>query len=227
MNRTPHLDQHYEAELQGLTDHLERAGRRAEAMLRDAVLALLDRDERLARTVIEVDRDLNRLEVEVDKLAVNLLARRSPVGADLRLVTSALKCVIDMERVGDLAVNIAKRSLDLPASGVLPPPAEIPRLAHGTIELFGRAIRSLSERDAVLARTIRTEDRRLDDLNRAVFRRMIDHAKDHPAELEHAFGYTSVSRHLERVGDHAANIAEMVVFLVEGKVLRHAPHEES
>ena len=221
MHRTPHLDAHYEAELQALALHLVKTGTRAEAMARDAVRALLDRDAALARSVVAMDRDLDRLELETDQICIHLLARRSPVGSDLRLVTTALKVVIDMERIGDLAVNIAKRSLELaPEPGIEPTP-EVEALADGAVDLCSRAMRALNNRDADAARALAAEDQKLDDLNRAVFHRMIGFAKDHNDQLERALAYTSVSRYLERIADHSVNIAEMVVYLVEGKVVRH------
>jgi phosphate transport system protein len=221
MHRTPHVDQHYEAEIQYLSTHLVKTGVRAEGMIRDAVRALLDRDAALARSVVVVDRELNRLEVETDDLCVRLLARRSPVGADLRLVTCALKVVIDMERIGDLASNIAKRSLEINDQPGLEATREVEELGSAAVDLTSRAIRALHDRDPKAARAVKLEDRRLDELNKQVFTQMIHLAKDHPDQLERALAFTSVSRHLERVGDHAANIAEMVVYLVEGKVVRH------
>ena len=152
------------------------------------------------------------------------MARRAPVGEDLRLVTCALKTVVDMERIGDLAVNVAKRYLELNAGGPgLEPTPEILALTRGALDITRRAMGALQNRDGAAARTIRTEDSRIDDLNRAVFQQMILVAKDHSDQLERAIAYTSIARYLERVADHAVNIAEMVVFLIEGKVIRHAP----
>ncbi len=225
MHRTPHVDANYEAELQAIMLHLVKTGTRAEGMVRDAVRALLERDAHLARSVVATDMELDRLEVESDELCMRLLARRTPVGGDLRLVTCALKVVIDMERIGDLAVNIAKRALDLMGEPGLEPTPEVEQLAAGALNHCSRAVRALQNRDATAARAIKAEDSSLDELNRAVFTRMIAFAKDHHDQLERALAYTSISRYLERVADHAVNIAEMVVFLVEGKVLRHQAPE--
>jgi phosphate transport system protein len=223
----PHVDRVYEAELQHLGERLLSTAHRAEDMVKEAVRALQNRDPELARAVVRQDGDLDRLEVETDQLCVAMLARRSPVGEDLRFVTAALKCVIDLERIGDLAGNIAKRAVEIMAVEGLEPPGEVVELQSGTVELVSKAVRALETRDAALAREVKAQDNRLDKLNKEVFRRMIAHAKDHPEALEGAFAYTSVSRYLERVGDHAVNVAEMVVFLVEGKVVRHAPMERA
>jgi phosphate transport system protein len=218
---TPHLDQFYEAEIRLLDNHLVKTGNRAEGMIREAVDAFVGRDLKLARSVVTVDAELNQLEVEADELCVRLLARRSPVGQDLRLVTCALKCVIDLERIGDLSANIAKRTIELGDHPNVPVPNHVQQLAQAAVDLTHRALQALYDRDADAARAVMAEDRSLDELNREIFREMLLFAKDHQQQIEEAFAYTSVSRHLERVGDHAVNIAEMVVFLVEGKVVRH------
>lgn len=224
MQRLPHIDQQYEAEVQALTSALVTMGLHAESQIGDAVRALVDRDPNLARQVVKNDRDLNRMENETDLLCIKLMARRAPVGEDLRLVTCALKAVVDMERIGDLAVNVAKRYLELNAGGPgLEPTPEVLALTQGALDITRRAIGALQNRDGAAARLIRTEDSRIDDLNRAVFQQMIIVAKDHSDQLERAIAYTSIARYLERVADHAVNIAEMVVFLIEGKVIRHAP----
>ncbi len=224
MQRLPHIDQQYESEVQALTSALVTMGLHAESQIGDAVRALVDRDPDLARQVVKNDRDLNRMENETDLLCIKLMARRAPVGEDLRLVTCALKAVVDMERIGDLAVNVAKRYLEINAGGPgLEPTPEVLALTQGALDITRRAMGALQNRDGAAARTIRTEDSRIDDLNRAVFQQMILVAKDHGDQLERAIAYTSIARYLERVADHAVNIAEMVVFLIEGKVIRHAP----
>lgn len=224
MNRLPHLDSQYEAELASLYGSMVKTGLHAEGMIRDSVRALLDRDPALARNVMATDREVNRLEIDTDELAVKLMVRRAPVGEDLRLVMCALKVVVDMERIGDLAANIAKRYLEIHAHGPgLEPTDDMVKLAQASVEVTRRAMESLQRRDAASARILKTEDGKIDDLNRAVFQQMIVVAKDHADQLERAIAYTSIARYLERVADHAVNIAEMVVFLAEGKVIRHAP----
>jgi phosphate transport system protein len=221
MRLTPHVDPHYEADLRVLRNQLARTGLRAVGMVRDALRALTERDMSLARSVVAHDRELDLLETEADRLCLNVLARHAPVGADLRFVTAALKVDIDMERVGDLAVNIAKRTLDIGIQPGLEPVSEIRRLGEGAVDLVGRAVQALQDRDAGAALRVKQDDPALDALNRAVFERMIEIAKRDRDELERALAYTSVARHFERIADHAVNIAEHVVFVVEGRVLRH------
>jgi phosphate transport system protein len=197
----------------------------AEDLVKDAVQALLDGNEELAKEVMARDEELDQLEIEVDALCIRLLARRAPVAGDLRLVTCALKMVTDMERMGDLASNIAKREVRNIGEGEnrLPIPEVVAELAELTLALIRRAIEAMELRDATVAREVRHDDRRLDKLNRKTFKRMIEHGRNDPEHLDQAIAWTSVSRHLERIGDHAVNIAEMVVYLVEGKVVKHTP----
>lgn len=220
--QTPHLDQAYEEELRHLSVQLSRTAVRAEQMLRDAVRALMSRDTALARQVMDTDRELDRLEVELDKLCIVMLARRSPVGEDLRLVLTALKSDVDMERIGDLAGHVAERAIELSAGTGISAPPEVLELANGSVELVGRAMKALADRDGEAARAVIVDDRKLDNLHGSVIRRMIQIAKDHPDQLERSIAWSSVSRQLERAADHACNIAEMTVFLAEGQVLRHA-----
>jgi phosphate transport system protein len=219
--QTPHLDAVYEQEIQAIRMRLARTGARAEQMVREAVRALLERDPALARRVINTDRELNQLEVELDHECVLLLARRSPVGEDLRLVMSALKADVDMERIGDLAVHVAERAIELsrgPGVEALP---ELVELAGRSSEHVERAMRALAEKDGTLARDVITYDQQLDVLHGAHMRRIIQVAKDHPDQLDRTLAWSSVSRNLERISDHACNIAEMAVFLAEGQLLRH------
>ena len=211
MLRTPHLDQQYEHELEQITAHLLKMGNRAEAMVHDAVRALLDRDLGLARKVIGSDDELDRLEVETDALCVALMARRSPVGGDLRLVTCALKIVTDLDRPAS-ELNTSS------GIEVLPEVAELARVASDEL---GQAMTALRKRDSAAAVQLQRGDKQVDEANRLAFDRLIHIAKDHPDQFERALAITSVCRHLERVGDHAVNIGEMVVYLVSGQMVRH------
>jgi phosphate transport system protein len=219
--QTPHLDAIYEQEIQAIRTRLARTGARAEQMVRDSVRALLDRNPALARQVMATDRELNQLELELDYECVVLLARRSPVGEDLRLVLTALKADVDMERIGDLAVHVAERTIELTASPGIEALPELVELAERSAVHVERAMRALGEKDGIAAREVIGYDKQLDVLHGDHMRRIIQVAKDHPDQLERALAWSSVSRHLERISDHACNIAEMVVFLAEGQVVRH------
>jgi len=222
MLKTPHIDHRYQGELEAIRTALLRMGNRAEGMIRDAARAMQVRDLALARSVVSVDAELDKLEVETDALCVNLMARRAPVGADLRLVTCALKIVTDLERIGDLAVNVAKRTLDISNGPGLEVPPEVRQLADQVLAELQAALEALRDQDANRARRLRETDRSVDASHRRAFDRLIRVAKDHPEQFERALAMTNVCRNLERVGDHAVNIAEMVVYQVEGTVVRHA-----
>jgi phosphate transport system protein len=224
MLHTPHLDLVYERELSRLSRHVHAMADHAEKMVRDAVLALMSRDERLAAEVVEADARLDEMEIVADQLCVELMAKRAPVGRDLRLCTATLKMVTDIERIGDLAVNIGRRVCEL---GPQPLPEEVAMLARSAVEELGLALQALRSRDPALARQLRDRDEGTDECNRAAFQRVIGLASGETGEDAPGFEYllatTSVCRHLERIGDHSVNLAEMVVFLVEGRTLRHQP----
>jgi phosphate transport system protein len=221
MVQTPHLDRTYERELATITAETAHMADRAERMVRDAVRAASTNDQALAQRVIDGDNALDEQETLLDRLCVQLMARRAPVGGDLRLVTGTLKLVTDLERIGDLAVNIAKRTARLdPEIGL---PSEVTALADAALDELALALRALVERDAVAARSVRGWDASTDACNRAAFDRLIRLGQQRPDKFDAILSLTNVCRHLERIGDHAVNVAEMVVFVVDGKVLRHQP----
>ncbi|MFN7142984.1 MAG: phosphate signaling complex protein PhoU [Myxococcota bacterium] len=219
-----HLDSKYDTELKELGVHMQRMAVRAESMVRDAIRALLDRDAELARAVIRTDRELDKLELEADEMSLRMLARRSPFGEDLRFVTVNLKIVTDLERMGDLAVNIAERSLELMQGSGLLPGREVQDLADAALTEVSEALRAYQTRDSAMARAVLGNDRNVDALNRAAFELLIRIAHERPDEFDRALALTSVCRYLERVADHATNVAEMVVFLVEAEDVRHQGH---
>jgi len=216
-----HLDSRYDTELNELSVHMTRMAVRAESMVRDAIRALLTRDAELARAVIRVDRELDRLEMEADEMSLRMLARRAPFGEDLRFVTVNLKIVTDLERMGDLAVNVAERSLELMQGSGLFAGREVEELAAAATDEVSDALRAYRTRDCTLARAVLGNDRNVDALNRTAFQTLIRIAHERPDEFDRALALTSVCRYLERVADHATNIAEMVVFLVEAEDVRH------
>ena len=219
MNR--HTDTQYESELATLASHVNLMSARAEGMVSNSVRALFTRDAALARSVVEQDADLDRLEKESDRRCLNILARRSPVGEDLRFVTAVFKVVTDLERIGDLAVNIAERGLDLAGSVGIDAGPEVEALAAKVTVQLAEAVRAFAERDAVAARGLYAEDALIDSMNRAAFSSLLGVARSHPDQIERALAISSICKHLERIGDHAVNIGEHAVFLVEGHDVRH------
>jgi phosphate transport system protein len=196
---------------------------RAESMVRRAVRSVVERDAELGRAVIETDAELDRLEVEIDRACVRCLALRQPVGRDLRLVTSMLKVVTDLERIGDLAVNVARRGLELTNGTGVQPNLELVRMGELAGDMVRIAADAFVSGDPEVAVNLRSRDLEVDRLNRESFDRWLEAMSAHPSQAERALALTSISRHLERIADHAVNVGAMVVFLVEGRDVRHAP----
>jgi phosphate transport system protein len=196
---------------------------RAESMVRRAVRSVVDRDPELGRAVIQTDIELDRLEVEVDRACLRCLALRQPVGRDLRQVTTVLKMVTDLERIGDLAVNIARRGIELAASGGLQPSLDLVRMGELAADMVRAAADAFVSDDPELAAGLRIRDAEVDRLNAEVVQRWLEVMTAHPSQAERALALTSISRYLERIADHAVNLGEMVIFLVEGRDVRHAP----
>ena len=194
---------------------------RGESMTRQAVRSVMDRDPHLARSVVKLDADMDRLEVDIDRRCLGCLALRHPVGHDLRLITTVMKMVTDLERIGDLAVNIAERGLDLTGGSGVEPDARLLRMGDLAADMIRAAADAFVQGDAALARTLHQRDREVDALNREAFGRWIEAMAAHPDQASRALALTSISKHLERVADHAVNLGEMVIFLVEGEDVRH------
>ncbi len=196
---------------------------RAESMVRRSVRSVVERDAELGRAVIETDVELDRLEVEVDRACLRCLALRQPVGRDLRFVTTTLKMVTDLERIGDLAVNIARRGLELGAGTGLQPSGELVRMGELSADMVRAAADAFVSDDPELAAGLRARDAAIDRLNAEAVQRWLEVMAAHPSQVERALALTSISRYLERIADHAVNLGEMVIFLVEGRDVRHAP----
>ncbi len=215
---------HFQRELDRLRKRLLEIGSMVEEAVDRSIRALLDRDQALARETITGDTRIDRAEVEVEEDCLKLLALYQPVAGDLRLVASVLKINNDLERMGDLAVNIAERvevlaGLDMVA-GVS---EDLELLARKSRDALRRSLDSFTRQDTALAREICSRDDEVDDLNRKIIERLKDVMRNDREHVDAALQLFSISRHLERIADHATNIAEDVVYLVEGQIVRH-PH---
>jgi len=189
--------------------------------LRLAVQAVDRRDPALARQVIEKDRLVDHDEVSIEEECLKLLALHQPVANDLRFIIAVLKLNNDLERIGDLAVNIAERALFLSSQVRLDMPYNFSGIAEKTQAMLHQSIDALINLDADLARKVGIADDEVDTINREAFQRVTAMIKAHPDELDSLIALLSVSRYLERVADHASNIAEDVLYLVEGRIVRH------
>jgi phosphate transport system protein len=164
---------------------------------------------------------MDRLEVEIDRLCLTFLADRHPVGTELRTITTILKMVTDLERIGDLSVNVAERGLELSSGTGIEPGMDMPRMAELAADMVRLAADAFLGGDPVLAREILRRDREVDELNRLAFEKWLRHMAAYPDQVDRAVALSSMSKYLERIADHACNLAEMVVFLVEGRDVRH------
>jgi len=210
-----------EKELHELKDKLLRIGALVETQLDRSIKSLVERDTLLAKVVINADHEVNTLEVEIDEECIRLLALRQPEAGDLRFVTTAMKIVTDLERMGDLAVDISERALELNEEPILKPYIDIPRMARAASEMLREALDAFVNKDAELAWKVLDKDDFVDDLNKQIFRELLTYMIEDPHTISRAIRISYISKYLERVADHATNIAEMVVYLVEGKMIRH------
>ncbi len=216
-----HTDKRYEEELKKLREEILYMGGLVEDQIQKAVKSLVDRDSELARVIIERDHEVNRLDVEIDEVCIRLLALHQPAGKDLRFITTGLKITTDLERIGDMAVNICERALELNQEPQLKPYIDIPRMARIAQRMIRESLDAFVREDTDLALKVCKDDEEIDQLNSQIFREVISFMIEDPHTVSRAMMISSVSKYLERIADHATNIAEMVVFMVKGKSIRH------
>jgi phosphate transport system protein len=216
-----HTDREYEAELRRLREQLLLMGAKVEEAIAASIEALVERDSEMARRTIEIDHQVNRLEVETDDLCLRVLAKRQPVASDLRFITIAIKMVTDLERIGDLAVNISERVIELNADPPLKPYVDLPKMAETAQGMVRDALDAFVNRDADRARRVIERDATVDAYYAQIFRELLTYMMEDPRNIQRATRVQSIAKYLERIGDHATNLAEMVVFMVKGKDIRH------
>jgi phosphate transport system protein len=212
---------HFEQELEELKKKLLTMASHAETSVTRAVKALADRDDDLARRVKEDDNILDRFEIELDEIAINLLAK-APLASELRLITVAMKASHDLERVGDEATTIARRVIELNQEPPLATMVDIADMAHQGLQLLRQAIEAFVNRDTVNARAIIPRDKAIDSLNKQLQRECASYMIEKPATISRCLNLMTISKSLERIADHAKNIAEEVVYLYEGRDIRHS-----
>ena len=216
-----HTDRTYEQHLAQLRTSVLEMGGLVEDQIGQAVTALIGRDEALARATVARDHTVNRFDVEIDELSLKLLALHQPAARDLRLITTALKITTDLERIGDMATHIAERAIELVAEPQIKPYVDIPRMARISERLIRQSLDAFVREDTDLALQVCRDDQEVDDLNSQIFREAISFMIEDPHTITRAMKISSISKYLERIADHATNIAEMVIFMVKGKSIRH------
>ena len=217
---------HFEDEMQALKNRLLEMGALVEDRVHRAVHSLIDRKVEEAEVIISADRAINELHIEIDDRCLKLLATQSPLAVDLRLITSAMKINSDLERIGDQAVNGAENVVKILPHPPLKPLIDIPRMAEIAEKMTRDALDSFVRRDPALARDVLRRDDEVDQLKDQVFRELLTYMMADPGTIQRALCLILISRNLERVADHATNIAEDVIFLVEAKDVRHHHLEE-
>jgi phosphate transport system protein len=221
VERKPHIDRHYEEALQELHHKVLEMGGFVERQIADAVRSLVARDPEAARLTIERDKTVNRMDVEIDELCLRLLALHQPTARDLRFITTALKITTDLERTGDMAENICERAIELSQEPLLKPLIDIPRMASIGQRMLRESLDAFVREDVDLALKVCQDDDEVDQLTSQVFRELITFMVEDPHTITRALRLMFVSKYIERVADHATNIAEMVIFMVKGKSIRH------
>jgi phosphate transport system protein len=211
----------FDEELQRLKDKILKMGSMVEEAIKNSIQALVERDNTLAVNVIDNDRVVNTLDVEIDEEAIRLIALRQPKASDLRFITMAMKITTDLERMGDLAVNIAERALELNDEPILKPYIDIPKMRSIAQRMTQDALDAFVRKDKHLARDVIIRDDEVDDLKHIVLHELALFMVQDPTTVTRAMKISFVAQYLERIADHATNIAEMVIYLVEGKIIRH------
>jgi phosphate transport system protein len=216
-----HTNRQYEEELRKLRNNLLKMGGTVERQIADAVQATVNRDSAMAQRVIAADAEVNRMDIEVEELCIKLLALRQPAARDLRFITTGLKINVDLERIGDLAVNIAERALELNQEPMVKPFLDIPRMATLAQSMVKDSLDAFTREDCALAEDVIRRDDQVDQLNYQIFRELLSYMAEDARTIGRGTRILFVSRYLERIADHATAIAEMVVFMVKGKTIRH------
>jgi len=214
-----------EKDLDKIKEQILKMGSFVEEAIRRSIQALVDRDRDLAISVIDGDAIVNNFDVEIEEECIRFLAIWQPGGSNLRMVTTAIKIITDLERMGDLAVDVSERTVELNDEPPLKPYVDIPRMAEAAQKMLKDSLDAFIARDADLAVRVCEADDLVDNLNQQIFNELLVYMLQDPKNISRAVRLTYITKYLERIADHATNIAEMVVYMVQGKVIRHTACE--
>jgi len=212
---------HFVEELEQLKTKLLEMSAIVESSIQRSISAVTQKDRNAAEEVFRTETRINAIEIEIDEFAINLLALNQPMAADLRLIVAALKINTDLERMGDLAVNIAQRGVSLMEGPVVKPMIDIPHIAGLVQSMVRKALDAFVHRDADLARSVLSSDDAVDNMRTACYHELVSFMEQDPQHIQQALALLSITRNLERIADHSTNIAEDVLFLVKGVDVRH------
>ena len=214
-------ERHFDKEEERLKETILRMGSAVEAAIVDALRALTERDPDVAREVLDRDEEIDQLELEIDRICTDIIALYQPAARDLRFVIAALKISPELERIGDLAGNISERAIELVEEPQLKPFIDIPRMATIAREMVKESLDALVRLDADAAREVIKRDDGVDELMEQLFRELMSYMLEDPRTISRALRLMMVAKYIERIGDGATNICEMIVYLVEARVIRH------
>ena len=223
---TKDMQRFFDTELEDLKKQLLLMGALVESQLQDAVEALTKRNSDLSIRIVEHDLSVDTLDVEIEEACLRLLALHQPAASDLRFITTTMKISMELERMSDLAVNIAERAIELNEEPQLKPYIDIPRMAEWASLMVRECLDAFVNRDAELARKVCRSDDFIDDLTEQLFRELLSFMLEDPRTITRSTRLTFVSKYYERIADHATNIGELVVYMVEGKIIRHMALEQ-
>ncbi len=217
----PHILRTFDKELRNLKHEILTMGEMVQEAIALSIRSLVERDSSLARQVIENDRKVNELEVRIDGICLSLIALRQPAGGDLRFIATGLKVNVDLERIGDLAVNISERALDLNKEPQLKPYIDIPRMEEDVRWMIGGALDAYIHKNEAIALQVIERDEEVDQLNHQIARELLTYMMEDIKKVSAAMKIMMVSKYLERAADHAVNVAEQAIFMMNGTVVRH------
>ena len=212
---------HFDREIEHLKELLLRMGAMVEDSIHESIRALLERDSTIAERVISADDAIDQMELEIDQHTIELIAKMQPAAIDLRFVAAAMKITPELERIADLAVDVCERAIELNREPQLKPLIDIPRLASMSQDMVRQALDAFVQRDAALARTVIARDDEVDRVTEQSFRELLTYMLEDSRNISRAIRLTFIGKYFERIADSATNICEMVVYLAEGKVIKH------
>jgi len=215
------MERHFEKELHALKENLLNMGALVEQAIANSIKSLVERDSELAEKTIQSDSEIDELEIKLEEMAIRLLALRQPMAKDLRFIVKGTKIITDLERMGDLAVNICERALELNKEPTLKPYIDLPRMAEKAQLMLKEALDAFVREDTEIALKVCKDDQLIDDLNNQIFRELLTFMLEDPRTISRAIRISFISKYIERIGDHATNIAEDVIYMVKAKDIRH------
>jgi phosphate transport system protein len=226
MEDRKHTSSHYEMELQDIKNNLIYLGALTENAIRLAIKSLTDRDTDMANKVIANDYEIDKMDKEIEEKCIKMLALRQPTAVDLRFITTAIKITGHLERIGDMAVNIAEKVVQLNEEPKLKPYIDLPHMSDIVEKMVAKALDSLIKKDLQIADEVRKIEQEVDDLNEQIFRELLTFMMEDSKSIHRALLIMHVSKNLERMADHAQGIADMVTYMITGENVRHLSKDE-